>query len=83
MPSTKISRDEKFLEITILAEKYHRQNKLHPLPCGSPHTYYRFIIMFIIVVIFYFDRFVKPTTNCKTFGEVNDIYRLKMSITSL
>jgi hypothetical protein len=23
MPSTKISRDKKFLEITILAEKYH------------------------------------------------------------
>jgi hypothetical protein len=78
MPSTKISRDKKFLEITILAEKDHSKHKLHPLPCGSPHTYYRFIIMLIIVVVFYFDRFVKPTTNCKTFGEGVDIYRLKI-----
>jgi hypothetical protein len=78
MPSTKISRDKKFLEITILAEKYHWKNKLHPLPCGSPHTYYRFIIMFIIVVVFDFDKFVKPTTNCKTLGERIDIYRFKI-----
>ncbi len=77
MPSTKISRDNFVLEIAILVEKYHWKNKLHPLPCGSPHTYYRFIIMLIIVVVFYFDGFVKPTTNCKTLGEGIDIYRLK------
>jgi hypothetical protein len=77
MPSTKISRDKKFLEITILAEKHHSKHKLHPLPCGSPHTYYRFIIMLIIAVVFYFYKFVNPT-NCKTLGEGIDIYRLKI-----
>jgi len=34
--------------------------------------------MFIIVVLFYFDRFVKPTTDWKTLGEGIDIYRLKI-----
>jgi len=32
-----------------------------------------FIIVFIIVVLFDFDRFVKLTTNCKTLGEGIDI----------
>jgi hypothetical protein len=34
--------------------------------------------MFIIAVVFNFDRFVKPATNFYTLGEGIDIYRLKI-----
>jgi hypothetical protein len=86
MPSTKISRDKKFLEITILAEKYHWKNKLHPLPCGSPYTYYRFIIMFIIVVVVFFLQVCKDNNKLQDFAWGNwyfQVNNLKMSTTSL
>jgi hypothetical protein len=84
--STQISRGKKFIEITIVAKDFdYWESELHPLPCCSPHTSYRFIIKFIIVVSFYINRFAKQTTNCKTLGGGTNIYRLKflkMSTTS-
>ncbi len=84
--STQISRAKKFIEITIVVKDFDCwKRELHPLLCGSPCTSYRFIIKFIIVVSFYFNRFAKQTTNCKTLGEGTNIYRLnffKMSTTS-
>ncbi len=75
--STQISRAKKFAEITIVAKDFDCwKSALHPLPCGSPHTSYRFIIKFIIVVSFCFNRFAKQTTNCKTLGEGTNIYKL-------
>jgi len=83
--STEISRAKKFIKSTIIAKDFDCwKNEIHPLPCGSPHTSYRFIIKFIVVV-FDFNRFTKQATNYKTLGGGTNIYWLnflKMSATS-